>query len=331
MLLLSGACSRSRQAPVEEHAMYYWRTTLTLSDAEKDFIRRNDVSALYLHLFDVTAGGDSIPRPSNTLFFKDTIPEELEIIPTVFIAEGVLRSRRVDHRELARNIITRIDRMMTLNGYPLPQEIQIDYDWARSDRKAYFALMEALKDSLHADGRRLSSTVRLHQLAQPAPPADNGVLMVYNTGNFADPTEKNSILSMENVEPYLRYLDGYSLPLSTALPAYDWNLLFHRGKFRMIVRGLQPATDKNFEQIDSSHYRALRYSAVPSATGLQAEGRIYPGDIIRRETSNPATGARVARAIARRQPSALRRLVIYHLDDACLPAADSLFRIIPTR
>ena len=53
---------------------------------------------------------------------------------------------------------------------------------------------------------RISSTIRLHQLAQTPPEADYGVLMCYNTGDLKDFNTKNSILDVKDVKPYLKYL-----------------------------------------------------------------------------------------------------------------------------
>jgi hypothetical protein len=56
----------------------------------------------------------------------------------------------------------------------------------------------------------------------PAPPADYGVLMVYNTGNPLKWQERNPILDYRDVYPYLSRLDDYPLPLATAYPVYQW-------------------------------------------------------------------------------------------------------------
>ena len=47
----------------------------------------------------------------------------------------------------------------------------------------------------------LSITVRLHQLREPAPPADRGVLMLYNTGALKAHDTRNSILDLADVKP----------------------------------------------------------------------------------------------------------------------------------
>lgn len=309
----------------EGNAIYYWRTQFTLSEKEKAFLKENDIQTIYLHLFDVVKGADGKPMPDNTLRFDSAARPSQEIVPTVFIAEGLLRDTTIDVTELADRIIGRADKMLTANGYGRPGELQLDYDWAQSDRKRYFLLVKASADRMHKEGRRLSATIRLHQLAQEPPEADYGVLMVYNIGNFADPKEKNSILSIEKLEPYLRYVKSYPLPLATALPLYDWDLLFHQDKFRVIARGVDLEDTAMFLKADDSHYVAKRYGAVAMSFGEQGGARIYPGDVIRRERSESPTVDSAAMLIRGLRPGMLRRTVGYHLDERYLERGRHLF------
>jgi hypothetical protein len=55
-----------------------------------------------------------------------------------------------------------------------------------------------------------------------APPVDYGVLMIYNTGDPRKWEERNPILDIRDVQPYLRHLDSYPLPLAAAYPVYQW-------------------------------------------------------------------------------------------------------------
>lgn len=86
---------------------------------------------------------------------------------------------------------------------------------------------------------KLSSTIRLHQLAQTPPDVDYGVLMYYNTGNFKDYKTEISILDIKDVKPYLKYLKSYDLPLTLGLPVYEWNVAGDSESelWRLFVRG----------------------------------------------------------------------------------------------
>jgi predicted secreted Zn-dependent protease len=46
--------------------------------------------------------------------------------------------------------------------------------------------------------------------------------MIYNTGDPRKFMERNPILDLRDVEPYLRYLPAYPLPLAAAYPVYRW-------------------------------------------------------------------------------------------------------------
>ena len=56
----------------------------------------------------------------------------------------------------------------------------------------------------------------------PAPPVDYGVLMIYNTGDPRNFMERNPILDIRDVMPYVKRLDDYPLPLAAAYPVYQW-------------------------------------------------------------------------------------------------------------
>jgi primosomal protein N' len=56
----------------------------------------------------------------------------------------------------------------------------------------------------------------------PAPPVDYGVLMIYNTGDPRKFDERNPILDIRDVSPFLNRLDKYPLPLAAAYPVFSW-------------------------------------------------------------------------------------------------------------
>ena len=314
LLLLLSCSNRTDESAPSGNAVYYWRTDFLLSEVESSFIKDNDVHTLYVKFFDVVAS-DSVPRPDATLRFSQKFPENTEIIPTVFIDSKIFSNARVPDN-FASMILKRIDSMMTKNGYPVSREVQIDFDWTQTNQEIYFGILKQMSDSLHKDNRRLSTTIRLHQLALTPPPVDYGVLMVYNIGNFASPTESNSILSIQGLKPYLKYLDSYRLPLATALPIYSWDLLFRQGRFVAIARGLSLKDESSFSRIDSTHYKVKSYMPLPSAPGSSSVGaRILPNDIIRHEEISYALLDSTLNLIRKSRPGATRRVILYHLDE----------------
>jgi hypothetical protein len=101
-------------------------------------------------------------------------------------------------------------------------EIQIDCDFTARNLKNYYNFLQEVRDEAQKHGMQLSTTIRLHQLSMPIPPVDYGVLMVYNTGDPNKFNERNPILDMRDVQPYLRYLADYELPLAAAYPTFRW-------------------------------------------------------------------------------------------------------------
>ena len=132
---------------------------------------------------------------------------------------------------LAALIVKRVVQMNETNDVYNVKEIQIDCDWTRSTRRLYAEFMQAMLSECHSRHLKLSSTIRLHQLAQTPPPADRGVLMMYNTGDATDIRCHKPILDMHDAAPYLPRLKDYKLTLSTAYPIFTWRILFRGGRF----------------------------------------------------------------------------------------------------
>lgn len=287
-----------------------------LSDSERKFLSDNNIERLYVRFFDVVED-NGLLRPEGTLLFEDSLPSQCAIIPTIFIDARALQKCKFPEN-FASVLINRVDAMLTKNGYDVADEIQIDFDWTLSNREQYFNLLKCMRDTLHASSRRLSTTIRLHQLSQPAPPADYGVLMLYNVGRFSDVTETNSILNTAAVKQYLRFLPDYNLPLNTALPVYDWNLLFRGDKFMVIARGLDVKDTADFVHVDDNHYIARHYMPVPGPAAAATGARIVPGDVVRHEQAPFALLDSVINMVKEQRPDAVNSIILYHLDDNSL-------------
>ena len=224
LLLLFTGCQEQQQG----RSMYYWSTTFQLDSTKQSFLKEHQINRLYLRYFDVVVDDNGEPMPNATVRFKDSIPQGLEIIPTVFIVNDCMKQ---DVSELPEKILRRILQMNETHHVRKVSEIQIDCDWTPSTRKTFFSFMEQLRALAKGKGIRLSSTIRLHQLSQTPPPADRGVLMMYNTGDFTQLSCEHPILDMRDVRPFLPALRRYKLPLSTAYPLYRWRIVFRNGRY----------------------------------------------------------------------------------------------------
>ena len=216
LCLLMAGCSE-RQELTEGNAVYFWRTDLRLDSTELAFLQRYHINKVYCRYFDVVIDEEGAePKPNATIAFSSTLPDSIELIPTIYITEDCMHQK---HQGLAEKIVKRIRQMNETNDIKHVSEIQIDCDYTLKSRKNYY---EFLKEVKQAWGQTLSTTIRLHQLSMEAPPVDYGVLMIYNTGDPRKWEERNPILDIRDVQPYLKRLDSYPLPLAAAYPVYQW-------------------------------------------------------------------------------------------------------------
>ena len=216
LCLLMAGCSE-RQELTEGNAVYFWRTDLRLDSTEQSFLQRYHINKVYCRYFDVVIDEEGTdPKPNATIVFSSTLSDSIELIPTVYITENCMHQK---HPGLAEKIVKRIRQMNETNDIKHVSEIQIDCDYTSKSRKNYYQFLDEVKE---AWGQTLSTTIRLHQLPMEAPPVDYGVLMIYNTGDPRKWEERNPILDIRDVQPYLKQLDSYPLPLAAAYPVYQW-------------------------------------------------------------------------------------------------------------
>lgn len=233
LLLLAFALFTSCGRDEPKRSVYYWQTTLCVGAAERAFLARNGVGKVYCRYFDVVPGDDG-PRPNATMAFEGAFPKTVEVVPVVYIVNDCMGQ---PHDGLAEKIVRRVSQMNDTNSLPAAKELQVDCDWTMTTREAFFAFLEKLRALCHDRGMKLSVTIRLHQLSQPVPPADRGVLMMYNTGDVTKLAVRKPILDIKDVMPYMRYLRGYGMDLSTAYPLFTWHVLFRGGKYVGIMHG----------------------------------------------------------------------------------------------
>lgn len=229
VLLLSCSRGGERQAV---RSVYYWSTTMDMDSTKTAFLKRHGISRMYVRFFDVVRSADGGSVPNATIRFASPMPAGVDVVPVVFVMPECMKG---DRAALAHKIVERVRQMCATNDVEGVKEMQVDCDWTVTTRRLYYDFMRIMLDECHRHGLRLSSTIRLHQLAQAPPPADRGVLMVYNTGDVTDIKCRKPILDMHDAAPYLGFLHDYKLPLSAAYPVFSWRVLWRNGKFVGIV------------------------------------------------------------------------------------------------
>lgn len=304
----------SRGVPRPARSVYYWRTVLKWSPAERDFLQRHHIRKLYLRYFDVVPAEKGFPRPMATLQFNDTLPSDIEVIPVVFIMEHALTAP-ID--TLAQRIARRVMQMSETNGISdRVHEIQMDCDWTRHSEKQYFALLRHIRTILDPHHIGLSATIRLHQLNMAAPPTDYGVLMLYNTGNPRDPTNPNPILRWIDVKPYARYLQDYPLPLCAAYPDYRWQRLISHGRYKGLLYAEDLTDSTVYHSLNANTYVVVSSRRVNPVVGGKPANDILlvPGDSVFIHESDPHEIAKVKNELARLRPELHRQIILYPLD-----------------
>ena len=283
--LSDSSCSRESQ-----NSIYHWKTTFELDSTEVAFIGRHNIERIYIKMFDVSVehnfiSSDYDPVPIATTKFVSAVPEGVEVVPVVYVTIEALRVMEGSEAHFGQIIVERAMAMCNYNNLGSISCLQIDCDWTGSTKKSYDKLCAAAAKALKSQDKQLSVTIRLHQLSESAPPADCGVLMLYNTGALKNPKTRNSILDIADAKPYLKS-GSYPLPLAYAYPAFGWGVKFKDGKFEAIV-----------------------------SEDVKAEGK---GATIRRERASAAEILEVKTLVESALGKPANGNILYHLDDSQL-------------
>lgn len=232
LIVMLAGCRGKESTAQPRRSVYCWQTTFSPNDsAVAAFIRHKHVTHIYLRYFDVVMTNGT-PMPNASVSVVGRVPKGVTVTPAVYITNECMRVIGQSHigaKDLAEKILQRVGQMTSALQLGPINELQIDCDWTVTTRRTYFDFLSALRDLAHKQRLQLSTTIRFHQLTQPVPPADRGVLMAYNTGDVRDINNRYPILNIANVKPYLHNLATYQLPLSTAYPIFSWHVLF-RGR-----------------------------------------------------------------------------------------------------
>ena len=247
-LLLANACTKSPERAPIARSYYYWKTNFLLSQKEQlNLLDTLKITTLYLRFFDVHYDEKlATAMPVGNLTVTTKIPEQLKIVPVVYITNETLqRIKSTVCDSLAARISQKIHSKIAANG--LSQQVkewQLDCDWSAKTRQKYFAILlkiKALNPSI-----RLSATIRLHQLKYPeqtgVPPVQRGMLMLYNMSDVAKAETKNSILDIAVTRRYINEKTRYKLPLDLAFPAFAWGALFRGAHFEGLLNNWNEAT-----------------------------------------------------------------------------------------
>ena len=310
------------QQPRETHrAFYHWKQRFDPSPGENTALQKLGVTRLYVKCFDVDQQGDKAV-PVAISDFRAPFPDSALLIPVVFIMNEVWqRKDSAWTHDVARRtagLLAALCRNIPPERIP---EIQLDCDWTRSTRDAYFAFLRAIRNEPFFQNRQLSATIRLHQVKYTAgsgvPPVDKGLLMCYNMGDLRKPGDHNSIIDPETLLSYTgnNRITQYPLPLDFALPLFDWDVLFRKGQYAGLTRNMPVTDERIFRKSGDFSYTVVKDTAI-------ANVRLHPGDVIRHEESAPGVLRKAAKQLSKQRQPGAPVIIFYHLEPGILNKYD---------
>lgn len=312
-IILLTACQQKREVSI---SFYYWKTVYKQNKVENQYLDQFQSKKLYVRIMDVDLDLNQKAVPVAPISFADSIPKNLEIVPVVFIVNEVLKSQNDAQLEkLAYNILAFVKAKVLQSGLKDYEELQIDCDWTASTRTKYFQLLNELKK--HNKTRKLSSTLRLHQLKNQEksgiPPVDKVLLMCYNMGNLRQYGTQNSILNIAELQKYAgKNLGFYPMDIDVALPLFSWSVVFRNQQYAGISKRIKISDLKNTTMF------GLRNDGLYVAKTDLPEFGLLKNDIARFEDSKIGNIKKSAEYLSSFLSKKPINLIYYHLDENLL-------------
>ena len=290
-----------------------------IDSLEKDYLKQLNSNKIYLRFFDIdwnSSKKQAVPLAETSFTDYNTSSLSLTIVPTIFITNRTMINISYDDiKVLGDRIIQKIRQKCELISIHNLQEIQLDCDWSSKSQLNYFHLLDYLKKQYKL---KVSTTVRLHQYKYPdktgTPPADQGVLMIYNMGDIRDATEQNSILNLKAASAYLNHTSNYPIPLQVALPLFSWGVLRRQGKVIDLIPEINPNALQNSSKLQ--HLEGNNFE-VQSNHYFQSV-LLYKGDKIRIEQVSQEDLEEVSRLIRKNMAYDSLEIYFYHLNSNVL-------------
>jgi hypothetical protein len=307
LFFLLFSCGKNEKPTV---AFYYWKTIFKLSETEKEVLRDNNVSKLYIRYFDIGLHPlTKEPIPVSPVRFQDSA-NKFEIVPVVFIQNKVMLQPNLNIESLAQKTARLVEEINATNNINC-QQIQIDCDWTLKSKENYLKFIERFKK---LSQKKLSATIRLHQVKYfkktKIPNVDSGVLMYYNMGTIANDS-LNSIYSKKISDKYLASLKKYPLHLDFALPIYSWAVHIRNQKvmgLRSKLNIKELKKDPNFEQLSDIFFKVKQ--------SIYKNGVFYEeNDLLKIETISSEDLQEMANDLKDNLHQTPREIIFYDLDE----------------
>lgn len=295
-------------------AFYYWKTTFDIPPALHSFINDLKIKKLYLRFFDVDWNNDEKKAaPIGIIHFNAPPDPSLAIVPVVYITNRTMEKvTGYEIQLLAQQIFDQVRSIANQQKIAF-SELQLDCDWTEKSKENYFQLITSLKERLHASGKLISVTVRLHQVKYPmrsgVPNVDRAMLMFYNMGKLQTANSKNSIYNEVDAGKYTVAIKNYPLKLDVVLPCFSWAI--HSRDTKVI--GLLPKLmEKDFNLINFTLTGENTYK-VNEPLFFQGE-YLMKNDLLKLETITPELLLKNARQLSENIKIEERTVALFDLD-----------------
>ncbi len=285
VIFITLCCSDTKKNNTNsERSMYIWNSNTNFSEEDNNFFIKNNIKNIYIRFFDVDFDVFNNEVPIAVQQFTGNISSEINIIPVVYIKNEVLKNIKTEAlNNFAKKLHHKIYKIYIDNfsSHEI-NEVQFDCDWSETTKEKYFILLNFLKTKFGAT--KISVTIRLHQIKYKKdtgiPPADKGVLMYYNMGDFKNETEINSILNNKIGRKYINESSDYPIDISLALPIYSWAVWF---KWKFNGEYYKKTFHKLLYSINSVNVDSLNFLQVEDKNMYQILcDTVYEGNYFRK-------------------------------------------------
>jgi len=296
--------------PKPKLSFYYWKTVFELTEREHQLLSELQIDRLYIRYFDVVVQNDGL-EPVGIIQFKEK--PSCEVVPVIYLTNEAMQHLEGMWRpmNLADSIMKLVTNISVAEEIVV-NEIQLDCDWTESTEKAYFNLVEELRNK--NSNIHFSSTIRLHQIKYKErtgiPHVDSGTLMYYNMGSIGADT-LNSIYDRSIALQYLSELYDYELPLNVALPIFSWGVQIRGNEVVDLVNKIDIAAIKK----DSLFVQTSAREFVAQSNGVFENKYFAQGDRVKLEYATPQAIREAVADIADHVSSTPKEIILYDLDE----------------
>lgn len=311
LVILFAGCKSENTPKDLGRAVYFWRTNFELSQKENAFLEENEIKKIYLRFFDVDMlQNEAIPK--GIVSIKTKVNQE--IVPTIFITNRVFERLKFDQIEdLSTKVLDQINKISSTH-----KEIQFDCDWTLSTKNKYFFFLENIKEKSPKD-MNFSATIRLHQIKfyqkTGIPPVDEGVLMLYNTGDWRKLSVENSLFDAQTTMNYLDNLSEYRINLNFAFPFFQQVLAYRNGIFYTFIKNCtlsEIEANEAFEKTKTENQFLCKKDVQFKNISFREN------DILKFENSEFEKLNKTKNRILQKIKALKTTIILYHLDEKSL-------------